>query len=81
MVFKARDLVRMISGGPLMLVDKVDRAAVTGKETIWCTWREQGDRQIRRETFSPVVLVQVKKPDIGPSRMDGRLTRAPSDRV
>jgi uncharacterized protein YodC (DUF2158 family) len=68
MDFKVGDLVRLISGGPLMVVDNV-----ADEQTIWCSWREQGDRQIRRETFSPVVLVQFKKPDSGTSRVDRRL--------
>jgi uncharacterized protein YodC (DUF2158 family) len=66
MDFNAGELVRLKSGGALMVVDKV-----ADEETVWCSWREEGDRQVRRETFSPVVLKKVAKP-ISPANGDGR---------
>jgi uncharacterized protein YodC (DUF2158 family) len=54
MDFKVGELVRLKSGGPLMVVATVD------EETICCTWRDQGDRQVQRETFSAVVLEKVR---------------------
>jgi uncharacterized protein YodC (DUF2158 family) len=65
MDFQVRDLVRLISGGPLMVVDKV-----ADGETVWCSWREMGDRQIQRESFSPAVLKKVQK-----SHVDGRRSK------
>jgi hypothetical protein len=58
MDIKSRDVVRQISGGPLMVDDEV----VVDQEAIWCSWREEGDRQIRRERFSPAALKKVGRP-------------------
>ena len=57
MDFQPRDLIRLISGGPLMVVNMV-----ADGETVWCSWRELGDRQIRRQSFSPDVLKRIEKP-------------------
>ena len=48
-----------------MVVDKV-----ADGETVWCSWREMGDRQIQRESFSPAVLKKVQK-----SHVDGRRSK------
>lgn len=62
--FKAGDLVRVKSGGPMMTVEKVGQTARLQEDAVWCVWFEKvGSKQVaQRETFTPVVLEKVEKP-------------------
>jgi uncharacterized protein YodC (DUF2158 family) len=63
MDFKAGDLVRMKSGGPLMTVEQVGKLTTTDEDAVWCTWFEKvGNKQIvQHDTFPPVVLEKAEK--------------------
>ncbi|KPF82724.1 hypothetical protein IP70_19890 [alpha proteobacterium AAP38] len=67
MDFKAGDLVRVKSGGPLMTVDKVSVLAMTQEPAVWCVWFEKdGSRQVaKNDTFPPTVLEISSKPTVG----------------
>lgn len=58
MSFEPGDTVQLKSGGPLMTVEQVGKAAMTGEDTVWCVWFEKvGSRQARQEaTFRPTSL-------------------------
>lgn len=58
MSFEPGDTVRLKSGGPLMTVEQVGKAGMTGEDTVWCVWFEKvGSRQARQEaTFRPTSL-------------------------
>jgi uncharacterized protein YodC (DUF2158 family) len=58
MSFEPDDVVQLKSGGPLMTVEQVGEAAMTGEETVWCVWFEKvSSRQVRQEaTFRPTSL-------------------------
>jgi uncharacterized protein YodC (DUF2158 family) len=65
--FKAGDLVRLKSGGPLMTVESVGELAMTGEQAVWCVWSDKvGNKQVvQRDTFPPVVLESSQKPGGG----------------
>jgi len=64
MSFNPGDLVRLKSGGPLMVVERVGKDAHTGEDAVWCTWSEKvGNRQVpQHEVFAPIVLEKGQKP-------------------
>ncbi|BBD98875.1 DUF2158 domain-containing protein [Sphingobium amiense] len=68
MSFEPGDVVRLKSGGPLMTVEQVGTAAMTGEDTVWCVWFEKiGNRQARQEaTFRPSSL-EKRSPSYGGS--------------
>ena len=58
MNFEPGDTVQLKSGGPLMTVEQVGKAGMTGEDTVWCVWFEKvGSRQVRQQaTFRPTSL-------------------------
>jgi uncharacterized protein YodC (DUF2158 family) len=48
-----------------MTVEQVGEAAMTGVETVWCTWFEKvGNRQeVKRDGFVPAVLRTYQSPN------------------
>lgn len=65
MHWKAGDVVKLKSGGPLMTVETVGSLAPPGEEAVLCVWSEPvSSRQvIQRGTFSPAVLERGRKPE------------------
>ena len=61
--FKAGDLVRVKSGGPIMTVKRVGKN-MAEEEVVWCVWFEKiGSRQVaQEEQFVPVVLEKAERP-------------------
>ncbi len=58
MNFEPGDVVQLKSRGPLMTVEQIGEAGMTGESTVWCVWFEKvSSRQIRQEaTFRPTSL-------------------------
>lgn len=65
MRWKAGDLVKLKSGGPLMTIESVSGLAAPGDAAVLCVWSEPvSSRQvIQRGTFSPAVLERGRKPE------------------
>lgn len=62
--FKAGDLVRLKSGGPLMTVESVGEHAMSGGQMVWCVWSDKvGNKQVvQRDAFPPVALEPSQRP-------------------
>jgi len=67
MDFEVGDVVQLKSGGPLMTVEQVGEASMTGENTVWCVWFEKvGNRQSRQEAaFRPTSLKKTEQPSTG----------------
>ena len=65
MHWKAGDVVKLKSGGPLMTVESVNGGPESGGEAVLCVWSEPvSSRQvIQRGTFSTAVLERGRKPE------------------
>lgn len=74
--FKPGDIVRLRSGGPRMTVERVGKDRLSDEEEVSCVWTEfDGKKQnVKRDTFPPVVLDQVKEPATGAATF-GRVIR------
>ncbi len=61
---KPGDLVQVISGGPIMTVEKAGTSATFGEDFVSCVWFEKvGNKQVaQKETFAPAVLEKVERP-------------------
>jgi uncharacterized protein YodC (DUF2158 family) len=64
MAFKAGDLVRLKSGGPLMTVEWEGKHSLTGEDVAICIWFEKiGNREnVQRREFPPDILEIAEKP-------------------
>ncbi len=67
MSFEPGDVVQLKSGGPLMTVEQIGEAVMTGEATVWCVWFEKvGSKQVRQDaTFRPTSLEKTSKPQGG----------------
>jgi len=69
MGFQPGDRVQLISGGPVMTVEKLGPHPHTNEDVVWCTWFEKaGNRQeLHKEHFNPATLRKWEPP--GPMRV------------
>lgn len=67
MEFKAGDLVKVKSGGPLMTVEKVGKFGMLEEDGVLCVWFEKDGKKeiVKREVFAPVLLEIGQKPGLG----------------
>jgi len=56
--FKAGDVVKLKSGGPVMTVTQAGTQAMTGKKLVWCTWfaASKGEHKLEKGEFPPESL-------------------------
>ena len=71
MSFKAGDLVKLKSGGPVMTVEHAGEKAMTEEDLVWCVWFEKaGSKQnLQRDTFAPAVLEMADESGSGAVRL------------
>lgn len=56
--FKAGDVVKLKSGGPVMTVTQAGTQAMTGRNLVWCTWfsANKGGHKLEKGEFPPDAL-------------------------